>query len=462
MKKEYLFTKEKVIKSILILSLPLILSQIVNVLYNIVDRIFIGNMPVVGKDALAGVGISFPIIIIVSAFAALFGMGGGPQAAIKLGENKKEEAQEIMNNSFILLSLVGVFLTFILLIFGKQLLYLFGATDDIIEYSLSYLNIYAIGTIFVMLSIGLSFYISAQGNTVIAAVIVLIGAILNIIFDPILIYVFNLGVKGAAIATIFSQAVSAILSLIFLTSNKSTIKLRFTKLKLNKKIVLSIVSLGISPFIMQSTEALIQIVFNNQIVKYGGNDYIIYLNIMTIMLSILQFMVLPVQGLTQGASPLISYNYGNNNVKRVKESYRVLIIMSLIYTLVFYLLILFFPKGLISIFTKEELVINYSPKIMRMFFFGMAFMGIQFACQMTFMSLNQPVISLTLAILRKIVILIPLAYIFPIFVGINGVFFSETVADLLAVIITFTVFVFSIDRILLRKKPPIGEIISDL
>ncbi len=458
MKKEHLFTKEKVIKSILILSLPLILSNIINVLYNIVDRVFIGNMPVVGKDALAGVGISFPIIIIVSAFAALLGMGGAPQAAIKLGEGKKEEAEDIMNNSFWLLTIIGLVLTLVLLIFGKKLLYIFGATDDIINYSLDYLNIYALGTIFVMLAIGLSSYISAQGNTFVAAMIVLIGAVLNIILDPILIFVLDLGVKGAAIATIFSQGVSAVLAIIFLVSKKSTIKLNFKKITLNKKIIIGIVSLGISPFIMQSTEALIQIVFNNQIVKYGETDYIAYLNLMTIMLSILQFMVLPVHGLTQGASPLISYNYGDKNNKRVKEAYKTLIIMSLVYTIIFYLVVAMFPQSLVRIFTKDSQVISMSPKIMRIFFFGMAFMGIQFACQMTFMSLNQPIISLSLALLRKVVILVPLAYIFPLFSGVNGVFYSEMVADILAVMITFTVFIISIKKILGKNERIIPEL----
>lgn len=452
MKREKLLTKEKPIKSILILGLPLILSQLINVLYNIVDRIFIGNMTTIGSEALAGVGVTLPIIVIVSAFAALFGLGGSPKAAIKLGENDEKAANNIMMNSLIMLVITGVVLTVLMLVFNKPLLYLFGMQEELLHYGLDYLNIYAIGTVFVMLSLGLNFYVSASGNTKEAAIFVLVGAIINIILDPILIFGFSLGVKGAAIATIFSQGVSALLIIIFLANKKRVLHFSFKNFKLDGRIILSIVALGISPFIMQSTEALIQIVFNNQISRYTtGSDYIIYMNVMTIMMSILQFMILPVHGLTQGASPLLSYNYGSGNHKRVKESYKLLIILSFTYTLIFYLFILISPNLLVMIFNRDPETLLLTPKLMRIFFLGLSFMGIQSAVQVTFMALNQPIVSLTMAILRKIVILIPLAYILPVFMGVEGVFYSEMIADILAVTITFTTFALMINNILNKK-----------
>lgn len=452
MKKKELFISGNIYKSIFILGIPLIVSQVVNVLYNIVDRIYISNMAIVGKDALAGVSITFPIIVIVSAFAALFGLGGAPLAAIKLGENKSKEAKAYMMHSFLMLVLVGVVLTLILLIFGDKLLYLFGMTEELLKYGLDYLKIYAVGTIFVLISIGLSAFISTQGHSKVAAIIVLTGAVINIILDPIFIFSFNMGVKGAAIATIVSQGVTALLVILFLSSKHSSLPLSFKDIKLNKKIIGRITSLGVSPFVMQSTEALIQIVFNNQIVKYGGSDYIIYLNIMAIMISVLQFMTLPIHGLTQGASPLISYNYGSGNMKRVKEGYKALILISFIYSILFYLIIFFFPKEIASIFNKDPLILEKAPYVMRLFFFGMAFFGAQLATQSSFMALGQALVSLSMAILRKIIILIPLAYILPIFLGINGVFVSEFIADIAATITTYGIFMLLINKILNKKE----------
>lgn len=452
MKKKELFESKNVLKSILILGIPLILGQLINVLYNIVDRIFISNMALVGKDALAGVSITFPIIIITSSFAVLFGMGGAPLAAIKLGEKDNETAKNYMIHSFLMLIISGLILTITLLVFGKELLYLFGITDELLKYGLDYLNIYAIGTVFVMISIGLNSYISAQGHSKISAVIVLIGALLNIGLDPIFIFTLNLGVKGAAIATIISQGVSALLIIVFLISKHSTIKINFNNFKLNKKLLFGILALGISPFIMQSTEALIQIVFNNQIVKYGGSNYIIYLNIMAIMISLLQFMTLPLHGLTQGASPLISYNFGSGNFKRVKDTYKTLMILSFIYSMVFYLIILIFPKELIMIFNRDLEMLEIGPNIMRLFFFGMGFFGLQLATQASFMALGQSLISLSMALLRKVIILIPLAFLLPIFFGISGVFYAEVIADLVAVITTFLSFILLINKILNKKE----------
>lgn len=452
MEKKDVFEKTNVIKSIFILGLPLVLSQLINVLYNIVDRVFIANMATNGSEALAGVSVTFPIIIVVSAFAALFGLGGSPLVAIKLGEGKKEEANDYMMQSFIMLIIIGIILTVVLLIFGKQLLFLFGITEELLQYGLDYLKIYAIGTIFVMISVGLNAFISTQGHSKIAAVIVLIGAVLNIGLDPLLIYTFNMGVKGAAIATVISQGVSATLVILFLCSKKSLLKIDFKNFKINKNYIFGIIALGISPFIMQSTEALIQIVFNIQIFKYGGSDYIVYLNLMAIMISLLQFMTLPIQGLTQGASPLISYNYGKGNIQRVKQSYKSLIIICLIYSMLFYLVISIIPTQLVSIFNKDPEILKIAPSIMRLFFFGMAFFGAQLATQASFMALGQAFVSLSMALLRKVIILIPLAFLLPIWFGLNGIYIAEVFADLLATILTVGTFVLLSNKILQKRE----------
>ena len=453
MNKEDLFLNGKISKTVLKLSIPLVLSQLINVLYNIVDRIYIGNMKDIGETALAGVGISFPIILIVSAFAALVGFGGGPIFSIKLGEGKHDEAKNTMMNSFVMLVIVGVILTFALLIFSEPLLYLFGATDEIITYAKDYLNIYALGTVSVMLTLGLSSYITGQGNSIVAMIVVIIGAVANIILDPIFMFAFNMGVKGAALATIVSQTLSAIYAICFLLSKKSIVKLdfNFKKFKFNKKIVLSILALGVSPFIMQATESAVQIVFNIQITKFGGTDYKTYLNLMTIMLSIMQFIMLPIMGFAQGASPLISYNYGAKRIDRVKSTFKFLITISVAYSFIFYLFLLITPTTFVSIFNNEPKLLSIAPNILRIFFLGMSIMGIQIACQNTFMALGQSLISLILASLRKIILLIPLTLILPNFYGINGVFYAEPIADIIAVIITLITFILLFNRILKRK-----------
>ena len=459
MTREDLFLNGKISKTVLKLSIPLVLSQLINVLYNIVDRIYIGNMKDVGETALAGVGITFPIILIVSAFAALVGFGGGPIFSIKLGEGKQDEAKNTMMNSFVMLIVVGIILTFALLIFAEPLLYLFGATDEIITYAKDYLTIYALGTVSVMLTLGLSSYITAQGNSIVAMTVVIIGAVANIILDPIFMFGFNMGVKGAALATIVSQTLSAIFAICFLLSKRSIVKLdfNFKKFRLNKKIVLSIVALGVSPFIMQATESAVQIVFNIQITKFGGADYKTYLNLMTIMLSIMQFMVLPIMGFAQGASPIISYNYGAKRVDRVKSTFKFLLIISFAYSLIFYLFLLITPTTFVSIFNNDPKLLAIAPKTVRVFFLGMSIMGIQIACQNTFMALGQSLISLILASLRKVILLIPLTLILPGLYGVNGVFYAEPIADIIAVFVTLIMFLLLFNRILKRKADKITQ-----
>ena len=452
MNKEDLFLNGKIGKTILKLSLPLVLSQLINVLYNIVDRIYIGNMKDIGEIALAGVGITFPIILIVSAFAALVGFGGGPIFSIRLGEGKKLEAKNTMMNSLVMLVITGVILSIVLMVFAEPLLYFFGATSEIIGYSKDYLIIYAFGTISVMLTLGLTSYVTAQGNSIMAMIVVIIGAVANIILDPIFMFGLNMGVKGAALATIISQTLSAIFVIWFLLSDKSVVKISFKNFKLNRKIILSIIALGVSPFIMQATESAVQIVFNIQITKYGGNDYKTYLNLMTIMLSIMQFIVLPIIGFAQGASPLISYNYGANRIDRVKSAFKFLFIVSFAFSATFYIFLLASPSTFVSIFNSDPKLLSIAPNIIRVFFLGMSVMGIQIACQNTFMALGQSLVSLILAALRKIILLIPLAFILPKLCGINGVFYAEFTADIIAVLITVIVFFTMFNKILKRKE----------
>ncbi|MGI6644472.1 MAG: MATE family efflux transporter [Bacilli bacterium] len=455
MEKKEIFENQPIVKSLFKLGLPLILSQILNVLYNIVDRIFIGNLKDVGKDALAGVGITFPIILIISAFASLVGIGGAPLAGIKLGEKKPEEAQEVMMHSFLMCLITGVILTAVVLIFGKDLLFLFGITEELLPYGLRYLRIYALGSIFVMISLGLSAYISTQGFTIVAAITVLVGAIMNIVLDAVFIHGFNMGVEGVAIASVISQFCSALLIFIFLRSKKSGLKLTFKGFKFKNKLNLKILSIGVSQFTMQATEALIHIIINAQIVRYGGANYVAYLNIMAIMLSLIQLIVLPVYGLSQGASPLISYNFGAGNFKRVKQAYRALAVMSVTYTVVFYIIILSIPSQIASIFNQDPQVLEMAPRIMRIFFMGMSLFGIQLATQTIFMALGQSLLALLMALLRKVILLIPLAYILPLFMGIDGLFFAEMIADFTAAIVTFTTYQFTKGRIFRKRQEQI-------
>ena len=446
-----LLAKGSVWKTLFKLSLPIIISQLINVLYNIVDRIYIGQG--ISQEAFSGVGIAFPIIIIVTSFAGLFGMGGAPLASIKLGEKNKEEAQKIMNNSFNSLIYVGLLLTLIVTIFTTPILHLFGANSLIINYAYDYLFIYSLGSVSVMLAVGMNSYITAQGYTKTAMLSVIIGAILNIILDPIMIYGFHLGVKGAAIATVISQTVSAIYVVLFLSSKKSGLRLDYSKFgRINVKTLFAIMALGVSPFIMQSTEAAVQIVFNKGIGAYTSEaDSVVYLALMTSLLSLMQFIMLPMQGLVQGAQPLLSYNYGANNIPRVKESFKKLFILTVGFSFMCFLLIELIPSQLVSIFNKSDELMVIAPKLTRIFFLGFSIMGIQMACQNTFLALGQSVVSLILALLRKVVLLIPLALILPHFMGVNGVFIAEAIADCLAVLVTSITFLCLIKKILNKR-----------
>lgn len=420
------------------LALPAIIAQLVNVLYNIVDRIFIGRMPN-GELAMAGVGVAFPIIMIVSAFSALVGMGGAPLAAIKMGEKDNDGAEKIMTNSFSTLVIIAIILTVSLLIFKENILWAFGASKDTIVYANDYIGVYLIGTLFVQIGLGLNPFINTQGFAKTGMITVLIGAIINIVLDPILIFGFNMGVKGAALATISAQFVSAVWVLLFLVGKKSILKIRKKYIVPNLKVIGPILLLGISPFIMQATESLVIISMNNNLAKYGGD---LAIGAMTIMSSVMQIILLPMMGLTQGAQPIISFNYGADKLDRVRKTFKLLLVSCLVYTTIMWGAIMIFPQVFVSIFNSNAQLVEITVWSMRIYFAGILLFGAQIACQQTFLALGQAKISMILALLRKIILLIPLIFILPIFFEnkLQGVLTAEPVADIIAAIVTIICF----------------------
>lgn len=440
---------ESIPKLVFSLAIPAISAQLINVLYNIVDRMYIGHIENVGDIALTGVGVTFPILMIIAAFSSFVGMGGAPLSSIKLGEGDKEGAEKILGNSVIMLLFFSVILTILFYIFKVPLLYLFGASDNSIVYANEYIKIYLMGTIFVQFSLGLNTFISAQGNAKIAMLSVLIGAVTNIILDPIFIFVFNMGVRGAAFATIISQALSAIWVLKFLLSDKSVIKIKRKYLKFNMKIALGIGALGISPFIMQSTESLVNIVLNSGLQKYGGD---VYVGSMTIMTSVLQLIVVPINGFAQGVQPIISYNYGAGNKERVIKTFKILITSTTVLSVICCLMAVLFPRIFVIIFTQKEELIDLTVKMMPVFLAGIWAFGAQMGCQSSFLGLGQAKISLFLALLRKVILLIPLALILPIYFGVNGIYYAEPIADIVASFSTLFIFIFSFKKILNKTK----------
>ena len=426
------------------LALPTITSQIVNMLYNLVDRVYIGHMqPVetVGKLALTGVGVCLPIIMVISAFAALMAMGGAPRASIEEGRGNLAESERIMGNSMTMLVAAAVVLTAVFLLFAEPMLRVFGASDNTIGYALDYMHIYALGTIFVQATLGMNAYITAQGFTVVGMKTVLIGAGLNTVLDPVFIFAFGMGVRGAALATILSQAVSAVWVLKFLTGPKTKWRLRAVNLRPRAKVVLPSLALGMSPFIMQATESLITVCFNSSLLKYGGD---IAVGAMTVLSSIMQFAMMPLQGLTQGAQPIVSYNYGARNPQRVRRAFKVLLIACVTYSLTLWALVQLFPQIFALLFTPNQELVDYAAWALRIYMAATGIFGVQIACQQTFVALGNAKTSLFLAALRKIILLIPLIYILPHFFADKSfaVFLAEPVADVLAVCTTATMFFF--------------------
>ena len=427
---------------LLSLAAPTITSQIVNMLYNLVDRVYIGHMQptdTVGKLALTGVGVCLPVILIISAFAALMAMGGAPRASIQEGRGNSREAERIMGNSFTLLVFASLILTLVFRIWAEPILLLFGASENTIGYALDYLNIYAIGTIFVQVTLGMNSYITAQGFTMTGMKTVLIGAVLNTILDPIFIFGLDMGVQGAALATVLSQAVSAAWVFRFLVGPQTRWHLRRENLRPVPSVFLPCLALGMSPFIMQSTESLITVCFNSSLLKYGGD---IAVGAMTVLSSIMQFAMMPLQGLTQGAQPIISYNFGARNVQRVRDAFQVLLTACIAYSLTLWLLVQLFPQLFVLIFNDNPDLVNYASWALRIYMAATGIFGAQIACQQTFVALGNAKTSLFLAVLRKIILLIPLIYLLPLFFSdkVFAVFLAEPVADLLAVCTTVILF----------------------
>lgn len=436
-------------KLVISMAIPAVIAQLVNVLYNIVDRMYIGHIPEVGAKALTGVGICFPILMLISAFSAFVGAGGAPLASIELGKGNPQEAEKILGNGTTMLLSFSVILTIVFMIFKEPFLRAFGASDETIVYALEYITIYLYGTIFVQAAIGLNTFITCQGRSTIAMLSVLIGAIINIVLDPIFIFGMNMGVKGAALATIISQACSAIWVIAFLVSKKSTIRIRLDMLKPNFKIIGGIAALGIAPFIMQSTESLINIVFNSGLQHYGDD---VYVGSMTILQSVMQLFVLPVQGITMGTQPIISYNYGAKNFDRVKQTFKCVLIITVTVTCICTLAAFAFPTLFASMFTKDAQLIALIKVAMPIFMGGIWIFGVQMACQSAFMAMGQAKISLFLALLRKVILLIPLALILPRFFDVMGIYWAEPIADILAAITTGTLFLINFKKILAKAE----------
>lgn len=424
------------------LALPTVLAQLINVLYNVVDRIYIGHMQGDGNLALTGVGVTLPIITLIAAFSAFAGAGGAPLAAIELGKKDERKASLIMGNSAWLLVFFSIVLTIGFLIFKIPILYAFGASSKTIAYANEYITIYLLGTIFVQLALGLNAFISGQGAAKAAMLSVLIGAVINIVLDPIFIFALHLGVRGAALATVISQFVSAVWVVSFLKSKRSVLYLKLVRP--DKSLILKIAALGIAPFVMQSTESLVTITFNTGLQRYGGD---LYVGSMSILMSIMQLIVIPVNGITQGVQPIVSYNYGAGNRLRVKETVIRLVSVCLLGTLILAGVAIFCPGIYASMFTNDAKLVALTCRIMPIFFLGIAIFGIQAACQSTFLALGQAKVSLFIATLRKIILLIPLALILPKFLGVKGIYIAEPVSDVISVIVTSVLCVITLKRI---------------
>ena len=440
--------KEPVGKLLLRLALPTVTAQIINMLYNIVDRMYIGHIPETGAMALTGVGVCMPLIMIVTAFAAFVGYGGAARASIFMGKGDHTSAEKTLGNCFVIQILISILLTAALLLWNRDFLMAFGASENTIQYGVDYMNIYAIGTIFVQLTLGMNAFITAQGFAKTGMLSVLIGAVANIILDPIFIFGFGMGVKGAALATILSQAMSCIWVLAFLFGKRTHLKIKKENLGLQAKIVLPSLALGCSTFVMQASESVISVCFNSSLLQYGGD---IAVGAMTILTSVMQFAMLPLQGLGQGAQPIISYNYGAGNVERVKAAFKLLLKASLCYSILLWLFVMFFPQAFAAMFTSDASLMEYTKTALRIYMACLLLFGIQMACQMTFTSLGKAKASILVAVMRKFILLIPLIYIMPTLFTSNqtmAVYMAEPVADFLAVSFTAILFTFQFKKVI--------------
>jgi len=438
-------------KLLLKLSIPTVIAQLINMLYNVVDRIYIGHIPGEGSLALTGVGVCMPIIMIVTAFAALISSGGAPRASICMGKQDNKSAEQILGNCFSLQIAVSIVLTVVLLIWNKDLLMAFGASKNTLGYATDYMRIYALGTLFVQLTLGMNAFITAQGFTTTSMVSVLIGAICNITLDPVFIFVFNMGVKGAALATVLSQAISTIWVVVFLSGKKTQLHLRKKYMGLKPKIFLPCVALGLATFIMQASESVVTVCFNSSLLHYGGD---IAVGAMTILTSVMQFAMLPLQGIAQGSQPIASYNYGAKNADRVKKTFRLLVITCLTYSTLLWAAVQIIPKVFVSIFTSDAKLVAFTAPMLKIYLGGLFLFGIQIACQITFTSLGKAVNSIIVAVMRKFVLLLPLIYIMPHVVSnpTIGVYMAEPIADIIAVLFTSVLFTFQFKKALAQIR----------
>ena len=436
------------VRSLLLkLAIPAVVAQVINLLYNIVDRIYIGHIPEIGTNALTGVGLCLPILMLVNAFATLAGGGGAPRAAIAMGQRKKEDAENILGNCFSTLIIIAIILTVTLSLTAEPLLWLFGASENTIPYAMDYMRIYLIGSIFVLIVMGMNPFLTTQGFAKFAMLTTVIGAVINIVLDPIFIFGLNMGVSGAALATIISQCVSAIWVLRFLTGKQTILKLQLKNLKLKASVILPCLALGISGFIMLSTESLLSISFNSSLSKFGGD---LAVGSMTIISSVSQLITLPLSGICQGAQPIVSYNFGAGNKDRVLSVFKYTLLICASYTTLGWILTMTVPQVFAGIFSSDAALIENAAWCMRIYMAGIFAFGFQISCQQTFVALGQAKTSLLLACLRKLVLLIPLIFILPIFFEnkVFAVFLAEPVSDIVAAAVTTIIFVTKIKGIL--------------
>lgn len=448
--KEELLKSGPIFKTMLVMGIPTFVAQFINLMYNIVDRVYIGHISDCGAQALTGVGVCFPIITFISAFTSLIGMGGAPLAGIALGAGNREKAEKILGNSFSALILVSVVLTIVFQLIKKPFLYMFGASDATYLYAGPYLSIYLVGTIFVMISMGLNTYITTQGAATTAMFSIIIGAAVNMILDPIFIFALDMGVKGAAYATVISQAISAIWVLHFLTGKKATLRIKRENLGLDIHILMSICALGISPFIMGATESLISVVFNSGAQKYGGD---LYVGSITILQSVMQMISVPMNGFASGVQPIISYNYGAKNMERVKKSSFTLIGITFMSSCVLTLICMTIPGKIAGLFTTDVKLIDICSSVLPIFMAGMLVFGLQSGCQNSFLSLGKAKQSLFFALLRKVILLTPLALILPgITNSVMGLYYAEPISDVISAVCCVIVFTITLKREIILKE----------
>ena len=429
------------------LAIPAVIAQVVNLLYNIVDRIYIGHIPEIGASALTGVGLFTPILMLINAFAMLAGAGGAPRAAIAMGEKNNFKAEKIIGNCFSLLMIFTVVLTIVFYVFAPDLLRLFGASDVTIPYAVEYSRIYILGSVFVLIVMGMNPFITTQGFSKISMLTTVIGAVINIILDPIFIFGFDMGVKGAALATVLSQAVGAVWILRFLTGKKTILRLRKSNLKLERNIILPCLALGISSFVMLSTESILSVSFTSSLSRYGGD---IAVGAMTIITSVSQLVLMPLQGICQGGQPIISYNFGAKNHERVKRAFSTQFKACIVFSVICWGIIMLIPQVFAGLFASDTALVEYTAWAIRIYMAGIFALGAQICCQQSFMALGQAKISLLLACLRKIVLLIPLIFTLPMFVEnkVFAVFLAEPVSDIIAAAVTTVAFLSKFNKIL--------------